>query len=75
MVCRQKDVKVLGGEDNDATPVRVTYDGWVTWTPPDALTTTCEMSIVQFPFDTQTCHVVLLGWTYPVSEMNLTVVG
>nr|KAG5705798.1 hypothetical protein BaRGS_027457 [Batillaria attramentaria] len=47
-------------------------NGVVYWTPPTELTTSCEMNVEEFPFDSQECKVVLLGWTYPLSEMIVT---
>ncbi|KAK7495779.1 hypothetical protein BaRGS_00012999 [Batillaria attramentaria] len=66
------NVGVVGGEDNDATPVRFDQNGVVYWTPPTEVTTSCEMNVEEFPFDSQECKVVLLGWTYPLSEMIVT---
>ena len=66
------DLGVIGGMGRDATPVRITSDGMVLWTPPSEVSTSCEMLIAQYPFDTQNCAIVLLGWTYPLSEMNVS---
>ena len=63
---------VIGGKDRDATPVRILSDGSVVWTPPSVVSTSCEMLIAHYPFDTQTCSIVLVGWTYPLSEMNVS---
>ncbi|XP_076436921.1 neuronal acetylcholine receptor subunit alpha-6-like [Babylonia areolata] len=64
---------VIGGKKQDATPVRLSREGLVMWIPPKQVTVSCEMTIAQYPFDTQTCHIILIGWTYPVSEMDMVV--
>ena len=73
-VFRVENVGVMGGKDRDATPVRIRPNGLVTWTPPTEISTSCEMLIAKYPFDTQVCSIVLLGWSYPLSEMNITAV-
>ena len=71
-VFRVENVGVIGGQGRDATPVRITSDGTVAWYPPAVVSTSCEMMIARYPFDTQSCEVVLVGWTYPLSEMDVT---
>lgn len=66
------NVGVIGGEDNDATPVRISSSGSVFWQPPTEVTSSCIMNIAQFPFDRQTCEVILLGFSYPLSEVAIT---
>ena len=63
---------VIGGKDRDATPVKIFSDGSVVWNPPSVVSTSCEMLIAQYPFDTQTCSIVLVGWTYTLSAMNVS---
>ena len=63
---------MIGGADRDATPVRIKADGSVVWYPPAEVSTSCEMLIAKYPFDTQTCSIVLVGWTYPLSEMGVS---
>ena len=72
LIRRVEDVGVLGGKDRDATPVRVTSQGVVTWYPISSVTTSCEMDISQYPFDTQVCTVDIIGYSYPIIEMNIT---
>ncbi|XP_076437028.1 neuronal acetylcholine receptor subunit beta-3-like [Babylonia areolata] len=67
------NVGVMGGKDRDGSPLRLNSAGEIMWTPPTEVTVSCEMMISQYPFDTQTCKVVVIGWTYPLSLMDLII--
>ena len=71
-VFRVENVGVVGGQSRDATPVRIMSDGNVAWRPPSEVSASCEMKIAQYPFDTQTCEIIMIGWAYPLSEMQIT---
>ncbi|XP_045174363.2 neuronal acetylcholine receptor subunit alpha-6-like [Mercenaria mercenaria] len=43
------------------------------WAPGDVMTTTCNIDITYYPFDTQTCDVTFIPWGSMISEMNLHV--
>ena len=54
-----------------AIPLKVRYDGLVGWLQPAAMTTTCTMDVSKFPFDTQSCQVVIGSWQYNSHEVDI----
>ncbi|RUS77450.1 hypothetical protein EGW08_014788, partial [Elysia chlorotica] len=52
-------VNDLSAIDEDTIPLRVMSDGTVTWMPPGILSMSCEMDSTYFPFDRQTCTLVV----------------
>ena len=42
--------------------VKVRYDGSVTWWPGGKLKTKCHVNVAKYPFDSQTCDIVLQPW-------------
>ena len=71
MLSRITDVGKIGGKDKDNTPLRIHYDGEVKWFPPLETSTSCEMRIARFPFDKQTCYIIITGWGVSISEVVL----
>ena len=65
------NVGKIGGKSKDDTPVRIRYWGQVKWFPPLETSTSCEMRIAHFPFDRQTCYIIVTGWAVSVSEVLL----
>ncbi|XP_076454827.1 5-hydroxytryptamine receptor 3A-like [Babylonia areolata] len=59
----------IGGVFKDNTPVRVKYDGTVRWYPPLETTTSCEVKLSRYPFDTQSCAITLTVWGYAQTEL------
>ena len=51
-----------GGYDNDKTRFRVFNTGTVRWIIPLHLTTTCDVDISRFPFDSQFCYIEIIFW-------------
>ena len=46
------------------------YDsGMMSWEPPVYFEVYCDMDLKFFPFDTQTCSIVLSAWTMTEAEM------
>ncbi|XP_052081207.1 neuronal acetylcholine receptor subunit alpha-3-like [Mytilus californianus] len=60
--------KNLGAEKT----VRIQYDGEVRWEPPAVLSTSCDMDVTFFPYDSQTCDIELASWGFPADAVNLT---
>ncbi|VDI47881.1 Hypothetical predicted protein [Mytilus galloprovincialis] len=60
--------KNLGAEKT----VRIQYDGEVRWEPPAVLSTSCDMDVTFFPYDSQTCEIELASWGFPADAVNLT---
>ncbi|KAK7493826.1 hypothetical protein BaRGS_00014967 [Batillaria attramentaria] len=52
--------------------VVVYANGSVTWSPGDTITTTCYVDIQLFPFDSQTCTVIVSPWVYFEHQVNCT---
>ncbi|XP_075246143.1 uncharacterized protein LOC142339740 [Convolutriloba macropyga] len=50
-------------KEKSVIPVRINWMGTVTWNVPVLVTTKCTMNTSHFPFDTQTCTLVLGSWT------------
>ncbi|KAK7493824.1 hypothetical protein BaRGS_00014965 [Batillaria attramentaria] len=53
-------------------PVKVRANGLLWWTPGDTITTTCDVNIRLFPFDTQTCTIRIGPWAYSDHQINCT---
>ncbi|XP_052225346.1 neuronal acetylcholine receptor subunit alpha-7-like isoform X2 [Dreissena polymorpha] len=51
--------------------VFVTSTGGVSWYPYQVLQSTCDVDIQYFPFDVQTCSLVLTAWSYYKSDVTL----
>ena len=58
--------------DFDRMGVIVSNDGKVHWEPGGIFTTTCDIDITYFPFDSQECSVIVGAWAYYTQRMNLT---
>ncbi|KAL8596985.1 hypothetical protein ACOMHN_054716 [Nucella lapillus] len=68
---RVSGVGRIGGSSQDNTPLRVHYKGNITWYPPLETTTSCEVKIAHYPFDTQTCVITLSSWAFTTSDVSL----
>jgi hypothetical protein len=51
--------------------LRVRSDGTVRSELPLKITSNCVLSIEAFPFDVQSCHMVLGPWLYPSTEVDM----
>ncbi|XP_052090793.1 acetylcholine receptor subunit beta-type acr-3-like [Mytilus californianus] len=49
--------------------VSVEYTGRITWWPYQFHETSCEINIVYFPFDEQTCNLTFIIWSHSVNEI------
>ncbi|CAC5413831.1 unnamed protein product [Mytilus coruscus] len=56
----------------DDTTVRIRYDGEIRWEPSAILSTSCDMDVTFFPFDSQTCDIELASWSFHTDAVNLT---
>ena len=54
------DAFIFYGYDNSKTRFHVFSDGIVRWDLPVQATTSCDVSIAMFPFDTQSCYIEYL---------------
>lgn len=48
------------------------HDGHVHWEPGGVFTTTCDIDIRYFPFDDQSCPILVGAWAYYSARMNIT---
>ncbi|XP_076085711.1 neuronal acetylcholine receptor subunit alpha-3-like isoform X2 [Mytilus galloprovincialis] len=63
-----KDLSSLG----DDTTVRIRNNGEIRWELPAILSTSCDMDVTIFPFDSQTCDIELASWSFHTDAVNLT---
>ena len=56
--------QIYKAEYFDLFGVIIWYNGTVLWTPGGQVSLNCPMNVRMFPFDTQTCPLVLSSWMY-----------
>ena len=56
-----------------AAQARVDFQGNISWMPLVHFTTDCRLSLRNFPFDVQMCHLKLGSWTYDKDQINLRI--
>ncbi|GFR75887.1 neuronal acetylcholine receptor subunit alpha-7 [Elysia marginata] len=52
--------------------VRVTEEGFIHWKPSEVIKTACDIDVTYYPFDTQTCNIILSTWMSTQSEINIS---
>ena len=52
--------------------MRIRYDGEVRWEPAAILSTSCDMDVTFFPYDSQTCDIELASWGFHTDAVNLS---
>ncbi|XP_069142699.1 acetylcholine receptor subunit alpha-1-A-like [Argopecten irradians] len=62
------DMSIISDPD---VPMRVKHTGDVEWNPAGIYTVQCTCDVTFYPFDTQTCSLVISTSAYRVSEINL----
>ncbi|KAL4225529.1 hypothetical protein ACF0H5_016217 [Mactra antiquata] len=62
------------GFDHYHYPLLVYFDGYAVWSPGDVMTTTCNINVAYYPFDTQTCTLTFIHWGSLKSQIVLTAV-
>ena len=65
---RVNELSVLS---NEQIPMEIDKSGNVFWNPSGVFETFCECDVTYFPFDTQTCQVILTTWGYTSFQINL----
>lgn len=63
--------KMMGG---DFYYLYVDNDGWVSWYPYMVFETSCELDVTYYPFDHQTCNIIVKSWSYTRWEVNFTLI-
>lgn len=54
------------------TQVIVQYDGTTSWNAPATFSTSCELDVTDFPYDTQLCTLKFGPWNSDISLLNMT---
>lgn len=49
----------------------VSHSGSVLWMYPALIKTYCTLNVKYFPFDSQTCDIVFISWTYNGDELDV----
>lgn len=68
----QNGFKKLEELGNSFIKVIVDSNGFLRWSPFEIFETKCDINIKKFPFDEQTCNIVLVVWSYSKMEVNIT---
>ncbi|KAK3082871.1 hypothetical protein FSP39_007583 [Pinctada imbricata] len=66
----ENSVDNIGIMSDTSIRIRVAKDGEVTWSPTSIFTTNCVTDVTYYPFDTQTCAIVLTSWGYTKQELQ-----
>ncbi|XP_060068264.1 acetylcholine receptor subunit beta-type lev-1-like [Ylistrum balloti] len=66
------DIAMIG---NDELHISVTYTGEVSWDIPVKLTSLCDADVRYYPFDQQSCSLVLSPWGYSSNLVQLNATG
>ncbi|KAL3864395.1 hypothetical protein ACJMK2_006082 [Sinanodonta woodiana] len=67
-----QSLRILG---DSSTQVAISNSGAVTWEPYSVFTTKCTVDVTFWPFDSHTCNIKFVVWTYDENEVNLTLTG
>lgn len=59
-------------QDFEKIRVLISHVGKLHWEPGGIFSTTCDIDISFFPFDTQRCPIKIGAWAYYSQRMNLT---
>ena len=60
-------------EYKDDFRAMINFDGRVSWTFGGHFKTTCPLNIKYYPFDEQTCAIIIENWKYPKEMVNLKI--
>lgn len=55
----------------DTMNVRVFSNGVANWSPGDVLSSSCSIDVTYYPFDVQTCEMIMMIWGVPKYEVTL----
>ena len=51
--------------------VRIDYEGWVHWKPSQVIKTGCNIDVTYYPFDIQTCDIIVSTWMSTKDEIDI----
>ena len=50
------------------------YDGLVHWAHGGLFSTTCDLNLQDYPWDQQSCGIIMESWLYNAEEIHLRVI-
>lgn len=53
------------------TKATLKYTGEIFWEPPAIYKSSCEMNVLYFPYDEQSCFMKFGSWTYNGAQVDL----
>ena len=53
--------------------VWIRFDGFVHWAHGGLFSTTCDLNLKDYPFDSHNCSIIIESWLYDGTEISLTV--
>ena len=68
-ICSRAEGVTYASHVNDEVRFRVYSNGDVRWIKPIPITTSCDVNIARFPFDSQTCHIEIAFWAWNGVDM------
>jgi len=71
-IVQTSSIDNLAAIEEITVPMRVEYDGFVSWRPPGISTHGCDMDTTYFPYDMQECSVEITVFGYTNAEMNMS---
>ncbi|KAL8620847.1 hypothetical protein ACOMHN_047018 [Nucella lapillus] len=71
LVLSSNRIDNLSALNEQTIPLRISSTGSIMWTPPGILTVNCETDITYFPFDTQTCGILITTFGYTLQELSV----
>ncbi|OWF41679.1 Acetylcholine receptor subunit alpha [Mizuhopecten yessoensis] len=66
------DIDLLGNGDMH---IALTYAGVVNWAIPVKLCSLCDADVTYYPFDQQTCDILLFPWGYTTNDIQLNAIS
>jgi hypothetical protein len=64
-----EDIEIIMDSNNN-NPIRVTKTGTCIYSMIDYMITECETDSTYYPYDSQTCNIVIAGWEYSHNELS-----
>jgi hypothetical protein len=55
----------------EGTKATVFSNGLIKWNPPASFKSSCDINVLHFPFDQQTCGLQFSSWTYNIKEVRI----
>ncbi|XP_053383820.1 neuronal acetylcholine receptor subunit alpha-9-like [Mercenaria mercenaria] len=70
------EIKLLNDNSNfESCPVFLHFNGFVIWLVPANFIAQCTINIKYYPFDSQSCNILVTSWLYADSQVDLSAQG